>query len=683
MIGDRPVTVVTQRDRPDAAAVKATRPIRIALVGNPNVGKSTLFNQMTGLAQRVGNFPGVTVERRQGTARVNAVEVAVLDLPGTYSLVPDSLDEMVVADVLGGSGPDGPDVVCVVVDAGNLRRNLFLLSEVLDCGRPVVVALNMIDEAREAGIQVRAGAIGEAAGGIVCVETVARTGEGVRELLAAAVRAADQPAVHSRCWHLEESDEERYGSTIDQSPRRIAALEELRRTDAELRDREVEARYRWVFGLVDPRAEAAVRARRRSDRLDRFLLHPVLGPVVFCLVMGFVFQAIFAWAAPFMDAIGAGQEALQGLVRGPGLLSALLADGVIAGVGAVAVFLPQILILFLLLALLEDTGYMTRAAFIVDRPLKALGLSGRSFLPLLSSFACAIPGIMAARSIPDARERRLTILLAPLMPCSARLPVYTLLIAAFVPDRSVFGVLNLQGLVLFVVYVSGLVVAVVIASVLFRLRRKQRSLPMVLEMPPYRVPLWTNVLLRLRQRSGAFIKRAGTVIFVASVVLWALATFPRVEVPEGLDGQAAAQVRLEQSYAGRIGHAVAPILRPLGFDWKISLGVFSSLAAREVFVGTMGVIYSVGGDADEESETLREAMRKERWPDTGEPVYGLPTVLSLLVFYALALQCLSTVAIVQRETNSWAFALGQLGGFLVLAWVMGFFTYQGAAWLGW
>ncbi|GIW71918.1 MAG: ferrous iron transporter B [Planctomycetota bacterium] len=684
-----------------AAAQGARRPLRIALVGNPNVGKTTLFNRLTGLHQRVGNFPGVTVERKLGRARLRQAggeaAVELVDLPGAYSLVPDALDEEIVARYLCGelagaepvagraqgrgaaAEPEPPpDAAIVVVDATNLRRNLFLLSEALDCGVPVVVALNMVDEARAAGIEIDARAI-ERAAGVRCVETVARSGAGLEQLLEEAVAAARQGSSPRRCWRLSAPEERQLGPVLDRAPRRWPVLVALRAADPQLRQREIEARYRWAAMAAGPEAQRAARARRRSDRLDRVLLHPVLGPAIFVLVMGLLFQAVFAWAAPLMDLLEAGFAALAELVRGEGLWSQFLADGVIAGVGAVVVFLPQIVILFLGLGLLEDTGYLTRAAFIVDRPLKALGLSGRAFLPLMSSFACAIPGILAARTIPDRRERMVTIFLAPLMTCSARLPIYALLIAAFVPAKAVLGVLSLQGLVLLGLYLAGMGGAALFALLIERFGRPPERLSGMLELPPYRMPTLRTVLLRLKVRAGAFLRRAGTLIFCAAVALWALASFPRLEPPPGTPPAQAAQLQLAQSAAGRLGRAIEPVLAPLGFDWKVGIGIIGSFAAREVFVSTMAVVYAVGDAQD--AGGLRAAMQAQRWPD-GSPVYTLPMVLALLVFYAFALQCVSTLAVVARETGSRLLPLVQFIAFGAFAWLAAFATYHGARALG-
>jgi ferrous iron transport protein B len=514
------------------------------------------------------------------------------------------------------------------------------------------------------------------------------TGEGLDALRAALDRAAER-APARRVWRFDDAALE---GRLPELPGACAweRLVALRAAVPAARQAEVAARYAWIQGALGA-AASKTDVRARTDRIDRLLLHPVLGPLFFLLTMALVFQSVFAGAEPLMQGIDAGADWLKGLAQAhlPALVgplgTSLVADGVIAGVGAVVVFLPQILILFFFLGLLEDTGYMARAAFIVDRPLKALGLSGRSFIPLLSSFACAIPGVLATRTIPSRSERLLAIFLAPLMTCSARLPIYTLLIAAFIPKRTYLGVIGLQGLVLLGLYLSGMAAAACLALVIGRRRAgRGRELPLVVELPPYRRPAARSVLTKLRLRGGDFLKRAGTTIFAVTLVLWALATFPRTTPPPGVSEAEARALQLEGSAAGRLGHAIEPVIRPLGYDWKIGVGLIASFAAREVFVNTMGVVYSLG-DVDEESQTLRDklhAARYDRGPRAGQKVFTLPAVLSLLAFYVFALQCGATVAVVRRETGSWRFALGQLAGFLVLAWVAAFVVYQGLTALG-
>lgn len=665
----------------------------IAVVGNPNVGKSSLFNALTGLRGRVANYPGVTVDAMEGPAALAGGPARLVDLPGTYSLLPNSADEAIAERVLlgRGEGAEAPAAVLIVLEATNLRRNLFLLSEVLDLGRPVVVALNMVDEARRGGADVPTRRLAELTGAEV-VETVATTGEGLEALKAALDRAPSR-APARRAWRFDDAALE---GRVDLAPGATAweRLAALRQQEPGLRATEVAARYAWVNEALGA-APRAGDVRGRTDRIDRWLLHPVLGPLFFLAIMAVVFQSVFAWADPLMGGVEAAQAWLQDLAGAhlPGLLgplgASLVRDGVLGGVGSVLVFLPQILILFFFLGLLEDTGYMARAAFIVDRPLKALGLSGRSFIPLLSSFACAIPGVLATRTIPSRGERLLAIFLAPLMTCSARLPVYALLIAAFVPPTMILGVLNLQGLLLLGLYLAGMGAAIVLALVISRRRTgRGRELPLVVELPPYRRPGLRGVLLKLRLRGGDFLERAGTTIFVVTLVLWGLSTFPRVTPPAGLSDDEALAYRRSESYAGQLGQAIEPALRPLGYDWKIGVGLIASFAAREVFVGTMGVIYSVGEEVegDAAGQRLRHELQAAvhtSGPRAGQKVFTLPVALSLLVFYVFALQCGATVAVVKRETASWRFALGQLVTFGALAYGGALVTYQGLTALGW
>jgi ferrous iron transport protein B len=656
-----------------------TREQIVAVVGNPNVGKSTLFNALTGLRQKVANYAGVTVDAREGSVDVEGERRRLIDLPGTYSMRPRAADEAIVQRVLTGD-EESPSTILVVLDATNLRRNLFLLTEILDLGVPVVVALNMVDEARRAGLDVPTELL-RAAAGVPVVETVATRGEGVNEILAALSHAA----APKRVWTFEDAtDEERFAATAGATS--WTQLKALVADDPSLDPKSIAARYSWINKTLLSDGFSPT-ARAKSDRIDSVLLHPILGPSVFLAVMGLLFQSIFTWAGPTMDAIEAAFGWLQAGAESalPSLIGVMATDlvsnGAIAGVGAVVIFLPQILILFLLLGLLEDTGYMARAAFLVDRPLRAVGLSGRSFIPLLSSFACAVPGIMATRTIPGRFERALAIFLAPLMTCSARLPVYTLLIGAFIPATTVAGVFNLQGLILFGLYLLGIVVSIAIAFLASRKKRRGRELPMVVELPPYRRPALKGVLLKLKIRGGDFLKRAGTVVFAVSVVLWFLMAFPRADVPVGSTAKEGASIQLRGSFAGRLGRTIEPVIKPLGYDWKMGVGLIASFAAREVFVSTMGVVYNMGAEVDEESQGLITALQNAK-RDDGTKAYSLATVFSLLAFYVFALQCGATVAIVKRETASWRFALFQLLGYTALAYLAALCAYQGASALG-
>ena len=647
----------------------------IALLGNPNVGKTSLFNQLTGLRQKVGNFPGVTVERREGRLS-DSDDLRLLDLPGVNSLVARAPDEEVAASVLTGDEESTGrlDGLIVVVDATRPRRGLFLLSQALELGLPTLVCLNMIDEAKKAGRSIDAKVLADGCG-VPVVESIGSKRDGARALRDAVLGGnfsapvggglADIPGIQG----LPAPSTERWTRLRD-------VVDE-----GELGDREIGARYAWVRDRLDE-AQREQGERRRSDRLDRLLLHPIMGPVAFLLVMGAVFQAVFALADAPIGWIETGVEGFGEVVGGwmsEGLFRDFLVDGAIAGVGGVLVFLPQILILFFFIGLLEDSGYMTRAAFLVDRPFRTVGLSGRSFIPLLSSFACAVPGVLATRSIEDRKERLITIMVAPLMTCSARLPVYSILIGAFIPERTVFGFLGLHGLVLLGLYLFGLVLGAIAAFIMDRSLRRAGQVPAILEMAPYRVPSARSVGIRLWQRAGQFVKRAGTVIFAMAIVVWALMTFPQPEGPLDTPEQVAAAQA--STAAGQIGKAIEPVIEPLGYDWRIGIGLLGSLAAREVFVSTMSVVYAVEEvDDEEQAESLvAGAMKRSRWDGTDRPVYDLATVLSLLVFYAIALQCVSTVGVVYKETRSWAWTGGQFVVLTALAWLAAFATYSLAA----
>ncbi len=613
--------------------------IRVGLVGSPNCGKTTLFNALTGLRAKVGNYPGVTVEHREGETESGGRRIRVVDLPGTYGLSPVSPDEAVVAASLAGDVPDvpAPDALMVVADACALERSLLLVGEVLALGRPTCLVLTMIDE------------------------LAARGGRLDRERLEAALGIPVVPVVGHR------------GVGLDALRARIGEPESWERPVVPA-PRSVEERAAWVDSILASVLEERPGQHALTEAIDRVVLHPVGGTLLFIAVMILFFQAIFAWAAPAMDAIDAGVGSLGEAVGGAlpeGLLRDFLVDGLIAGVGGVVIFLPQIMLLFVLLSTLENLGYMARAAFVVDRAMGRIGLEGRSFVALLSSFACAIPGIMATRSVPSARDRLVTILVSPLMTCSARLPVYALLIAAFVPASQV-GPFGLQGLVLFGLYLLGSLSAFAVAALLKKTVAPSDGLPFYMELPPYRVPTVRLVLWQVWDRAWAFLRRAGTIILLVTMVLWVLLTFPRVEAPAGASEAEAARYALEQSAAGRLGHAIEPAIAPLGFDWKIGVGLVASLAAREVIVATLAQIYA----ATDEEASLREAIRADVDPRTGQKVFTPAAVASLLVFFVFALQCMSTLAIMRRETASWRWPAFAFGYLLALAYGASFLTYR-------
>jgi len=605
--------------------------MRIALVGNPNCGKTALFNLLTGSRQKVANYAGVTVERKEGRLLApSGRQYAVLDLPGAYSLNAASLDEAVTRDLIRGfyPGEPAPDLLVCVVDATNLRLHLRFVLELRALGRPMVVALNMVDAAKRRGIGIDVEALQRELG-LPVVETVAVRHDGARALVGQLEAMQFRPQSPATATHgTDEPD-------LHAETRRLLAL-----------------------AVSMPRRTAAI-----DDALDRWLLHPVAGIVALVVVMFLIFQAVYAWATPMMDAIEAATAWLGGAVGAAmpeGPLRGLLVDGVIAGLGGVVVFLPQILVLFAFILALEESGYLPRAAFLLDRMMAGAGLSGRSFIPLLSSFACAVPGIMSTRSIQDPRDRLATILVAPLMTCSARLPVYAMLIGAFIPARDV-GWFNLQGLVLFALYAAAILSALVVAWVMKKWRRDKGEHPLLLELPSYRVPHLRDLAIGLWERAMIFLKRVGGIILALTILLWVLLSFP-------------AGVGIEDSFAGRIGRALQVVFSPLGFDWRISIALIPTMAAREVMVSSLATVYAVAAANDEAAGEVLQGMIAQDW--------SLATGLSLLVWFIYAPQCISTLATIRRETHSWkqtAFATGYL---FALAWIAAFLIYRIALALG-
>ncbi|MBU09960.1 MAG: ferrous iron transport protein B [Gemmatimonadetes bacterium] len=723
------------------------QPIRsdpaIALVGNPNTGKTTLFNALTGLSQRVGNYPGVTVQYQSGHMDLASGDAQIIDLPGTYSLSASSPDEAIAVDVLLGQqvGADPIDVVVVIADASNLRRHLYLLSQIIETDHRVVLALNMMDLARERGVHVDIDEL-SARLGIRVVALTSHRGDGIDELILAVEETLQEPrsedafsspvpgslvaAAHDLCQdethpvnshvealrvlvdaggHLEERLVERTNGDITQ---RLVALREKAATGRPLSAIESEARYAWVAQLVDGTLRGDEQLRpRRSDRIDRLLTHRVAGLAVFLAISAITFQGIFSWSAPLMDAID-GLFGDLGVVVGryinEGPLQSLVVDGVITGVGGVLIFLPQIAILFLIISLLEDCGYMARAAMMMDRLLRFCGLSGRSFIPMLSSFACAVPGILSARAISERRDRYVTILVAPLMSCSARLPVYVLFIAAFIPDRPMLGSwLGLQGLTLLAMYGVGASVAIPVALLLRRTLLQGQSTPFLIELPSYKWPVPKVVLMRVYLNSREFVVRAGSIILAATIVMWALAYYPHsAEIATDFDGRrqaaetlpeatrtttlesidlAEATAYLEASYLGRAGRFLEPVVEPLGWDWRLGMAALASFPARELIISTLGTIYSLGADANETSSDLRSALRASPGAD-GEPL-DTPVALSVMVFFALCAQCTSTLAVIRREMGSWGWVVLSFGYMTALAYAGAFIVYQVTESLGW
>lgn len=685
----------------------------VALVGNPNCGKTTIFNALTGLRQKVGNYPGITVDKRVGTLRLaDGKSVDVVDLPGTYSLVSSSPDEQVVAEVLRGDRPDtpAPDVILAVLDASNLARNLFLVSQILDLGRPLVVALNMNDVAERQGKPVDAEALSEALGCPV-VPIVGHKRKGLDNLGDALLRATTPPrvdyAIDSRMSDeegglarliapLADIDAESRSArllarrllTEDPSPDLGAlrndpgvrdALEASRaRLEAariEPMQADIEARYHFIDGVVAKVSKSTAPPRRTlTERVDSVVMHPVWGLFIFAAIMGTLFVSIFSLAEPLMDAtegIVASFASMVGDAMSPGPLRDLLVDGVIAGVGAVVVFVPQIALLFLLLAILEDSGYLARAAFLMDRVLSRVGLHGKSFIPLLSSFACAIPGVLATRTIESRRDRLATILVAPFMSCSARLPVYALLIGFCFAGYSGLA----QGLVLLGLYLLGILAAAGTSWLIQQRLLPPESAPFILELPTYKPPQASQVLLQAWTGTRAFLTRAGTTIFAFSVILWALLYYPRLPETASFATESAQNAaQIEYSVAGRIGHALEPAIAPLGYDWKMGIGLVAAFAAREVFVSTLGIVYSVG-NADEDTTQLAKAMEVDVRPD-GSLVWNPLVAFSLMIWFVFAMQCISTLAVVRRETGSWKWALVQLGYMNALAYAASLAVFQ-------
>ncbi|GAB3954673.1 ferrous iron transport protein B [Spirosoma harenae] len=696
----------------------------IALVGNPNAGKSSLFNQLTGLRQKTGNFPGVTVDKKSGTWLIDSQTTAtVVDLPGVYSIYPKSLDEQIVTDILANPAhSDYPDVAIVVVDASNLHRNLLLFTQVADLSVPVILALNMLDVAHQQAKEVNAVKLAMLLG-VPVVRINARTGEGTDQLKKAVLAQINEPTLPGKLFFdpLDEAEglitdtKAQYGLdnnylalqyiiqhdgftflNREQQLGLDAIIDKYQFSEHTFQAAETITRYKRIASVV---AETTTNKRpvgqpTWSQKLDKILLHPIWGYAIFALVLLLIFQAIFAWAQPFMDSIDNGVAWLNGWLKEQlpaGPLTDLLTDGVLAGIGGVLVFIPQIAFLFLLVALLEESGYMSRVMVIMDRIMRKFGLNGRSVVPLISGVACAVPAIMAARSIGTRRDRLITILVTPLMSCSARLPIYTILIALVVPNQRVLGVFNVQGLALMGLYLLGLVSALLAAYILkLVLKTKERSY-FIMELPTFKLPRWNHVGLTVWESVRAFVWEAGRVILAISIVLWVLASYGPGDAMEQAETRARQQnstmaadelenhiasERLEASYAGLFGHFIEPVIRPLGYDWKIGIALLSSFAAREVFVGTMSTIYSIGSSDDETGVTIRERLRQERNPKTGGPMYTPALAWSLLIFYVFAMMCMSTLAATQRETKSWKWPTVQLVYMMSLAYVAALFTYQ-------
>jgi len=697
----------------------------VALAGNPNTGKTTLFNALTGARAKVGNYPGVTVERRTGRLTTAHGPVEVLDIPGTYSLVARSAEEQIAIETLAGlDGLARPAVVVFCIDATHLVRSLYLLVQAQELGTRAVVALTMMDEAKEAAPDPRA--LADVLGCEV-VPVVARTGTGLAKLVNAIERALTAPAGEPRfrwtpsaelarqigqvrgalpaawphgdaiaLWALQSiGDDDELSGIADNLRQAVAAA--TGGGGSAIDDEAVQARWRWLDGKVAPLARQRV-DRRRTEQVDRLLLHRVFGFAAFVAIMFVVFMSLFAWSDPAVTAVEtvfAWMGDLARQVLPAGVIADFVVGGLIAGVGAVMVFLPQILLLFFFIGMLEDCGYMARVAYLMDRVMRSMNLHGRAFVPMLSGYACAVPAILATRTMERKRDRLLTMLVVPLMTCSARLPVYTLVIGALFPARRLTQSLLMVGMYAFSA-VTALVAAWVLSRTLPPLRAKR--LPFVIELPPYRLPRGRDVIRMMWERSAMFLREAGTVILGCTIALWALLYFPR-QLPDhappydtliatapssehrtALENEKAGAL-LRNSYGGRLGHAIEPAIAPLGFDWKIGVGIVGAFAAREVFVSTLGVVYSVGDAGDPDDPSLRAALRAEKRAD-GSAVYTPLVGLSLMIFFALACQCMSTLAVVRRETRSWRWPLFLFTYMTVLAWLVSLVVYQGGRALG-
>jgi len=724
------------------------REVLVAVAGNPNTGKTTLFNKLTGSDLKVGNYPGVTVDCHTGRLDLSdGTAVRLMDVPGTYSLSARSQDEQIAVQAVAGLDPlELPGLVVAVVDATQVTRNLYLTLQTIEMNVPVVIALNMADAMARTATKIDVEAMSRELG-VPVVATSASLGTGIDELrreIEATVadprrgqpgwrwmpqsnELQDDIAAVERVlppdWAPEDSDRRRAlavwallsidgNDELSEVPPDLRRVVDERHELANAAERSVEeevirGRYSWI-DEHSPRFLLQGQPTRttRTSRVDSVLLNPVFGFVIFLAVMGLVFQSLFAWADPAISGIETLFGALAGLTKTvlpEGLFRDFLTEGLIAGVGSVVVFLPQILLLFFFIGVMEASGYMARVAFLMDRVMKKLGLHGRAFVPMMSGFACAIPAIMATRTMERRRDRMLTMMVVPLMTCSARLPVYTLIIAALFPPQKVFGV-PVQGLLMVGMYFFGTLTALAALAVLSRTLFKGPPVPLVLELPPYRLPHWSSVLRMMWQKGRVFLTEAGTVILICTVVLWVLLSFPkddqisqaydlqRTEVTTVLTGEPLAEALggidaeesgayLRDSFGGRLGRLIEPVIAPLGFDWKLGIGIIGAFAAREVFVSTMGVVYGVGDDVDEESVTLREKIKSERHED-GRAIYTPLMGLSLMVFFSLACQCMSTLAAVYRETHTWRWPVFLFTYMTVLAWIASFIIYQGGRLIG-
>lgn len=693
---------------------------KVALIGNPNSGKTTLFNLLTGLKQKTGNFPGVTVDKKSGYCKLpNGETIELIDLPGTYSIYPKTIDERIVQDVLlNESHPQHPDKVIVVADATNLKRNLLLFSQIRDIGLPVILVLNMIDLAKKQEFKIDLHALAIDLG-VKIVTTNSHAGEGIKELKQALTKPLILPrkafydvseiapevisAIKERFDLENDYAAFQYAQQADhlsfltkEETQFIQALKSTHQFDlTSTQSEETMGRYKSIADIVGRNVQGPQADRiTLTHKIDKIITHKVWGYLIFFALLTLIFQSIFAWAEGPMTLIEDGIAVATGWVKDimpEGVLNDLITDGIMAGLAGVLVFIPQIAILFAFISLLEESGYMARAVFLMDRLMRSVGLNGKSVVPLISGMACAIPAIMATRTIDSWKDRLITIFVTPFMSCSARLPVYTILIGLVVPEDYFMGIFNIQGLVLMGLYLLGFVAAILSAWVMkFILKTGQRGY-FVMELPSYKLPQWKNVLLTIYDKSRTFTLEAGKVIIAISIILWVLASYgtgsefenAETNVKEALGNSYTAEeyevalnsYKLEHSFAGSFGKAIEPLIKPLGYDWKMGIALITSFAAREVFVGTMSAIYSIGAD-DEDEVTIRERLRQERDPETGEVVYTPALGFSLMVFYAFAMQCMSTLAIVYRETKGWKWPMLQMLYMTAVAYISAFITYQ-------
>ncbi|MBA3647200.1 MAG: ferrous iron transport protein B [Chitinophagales bacterium] len=699
------------------------KPIKIALVGNPNSGKSSLFNALTGLRQKVGNFAGVTVDKKTGILRISKDLVAeVIDLPGTYSLYPRRIDEFITFDVLLNSDNEShPDIILIVADASNLKRNLLFCSQITDLNIPTIVALNMMDVAKKNGLVIDVNELSTSLG-VPIIPVNARENKGIQELKRALQLPIPAPRqnfidIHSQCPEIIDGIKMITAASSDYMAFQIAChyinifcfnaeqkgkikylLENKHFSAAKIQGEEILNRYEKINPIIEKsisQDKSKQQAIDRTSRIDNILLHPVFGYLIFLLIFFIVFQAIFSWAQYPMDAIDTAFSGLRNLVHQilpDNFLTSLISDGILAGIGGIVVFVPQIMLLFGFISILEDSGYMARVSFLMDRMMRKVGLNGKSTVPLMSGMACAVPAIMSTRNIDNWKDRIITIMVTPLMSCSARLPVYTLLIGFIVPDHKLWGIMNMKGIAMLGLYVLGWVMAILAAWVMKLIIKAREKSYYLMELPIYRWPRWGNVGITMFDKAKVFVTDAGKVIITISIILWFLASFGPGNSMKEVDKKYAdiqlqskpAQYRdddkqaekLSVSFAGRIGKFIEPAIRPLGFDWKIGISLITSFAAREVFVGTMSTIYSVGSDKGANFETIRERMRDEVDPKTGRHVYTAATAFSLMIFFAFAMQCMSTVAVVKRETMSWKWPIIQIVYMTGLAYISSLVVYQ-------